>query len=131
MKGKRHTTEQVATRGLIGSGERVMIAGLIVKGTSSRTVFARVAGPSLTAFGIQNAVANPKLTVYNSSGQVIAANDNWGTSTTSSTLQQWGVAPTNANEPALILTLAPGAYTVIADNNGQEGVANIEVYELR
>ena len=62
---------------------------------------------------------------------MIAANDNWGTSTTSSTLQQWGVAPTNANEPALILTLAPGAYTVIADNNGQEGVANIEVYELR
>ena len=129
--GEENRLGAVATRGLIGSGERVMIAGLIVKGTSSRTVFARVAGPSLTALGIQNAVANPKLTVYNSSGQVIAANDNWGTSTTSSMLQQWGVAPTNANEPALILTLAPGAYTVIADNNGQEGVANIEVYELR
>lgn len=129
--GQENRLGAVSTRGLIGSGERVMIAGLIIKGTSSRTVFARVTGPSLTALGIQNAVANPKLTVYNSSGQAIATNDNWGTATTSSMLQQWGVAPTNANEPAMILTLAPGAYTVIADNNGQEGVAAIEVYELR
>jgi hypothetical protein len=122
----------VATRGVVGSGEKVMIAGVIIKGSSPRTVFARVTGPSLAALGVQNTVANPRLSVFGSNSQLIATNDNWQTDTNSTMLQRWGAAPTNANEPALIMTLSPGVYTVIADTNGgPEGIANIELYELR
>ncbi len=129
--GEENRLVNVSTRGVFGNGERSMIAGFIVGGTTSRTVAIRATGPSLAAFGIPNAAANPKFTVFDSGGKVVASNDDWARDATAPMVRDWGLAPTSASEAAMLLTVAPGAYTVVVENTGGEGVGLVEVYEVR
>ena len=41
-----------------------MIAGFIVQGSAPKRVLIRAAGPSLTQFGVPNALANPRLELH-------------------------------------------------------------------
>ncbi|HSP45244.1 MAG TPA: Calx-beta domain-containing protein, partial [Chthoniobacterales bacterium] len=127
----------ISTRGFIQTGDNVMIGGFIVVGQSSR-VLIRATGPSLIPFGINNALANPQLELHDSNG-TLAGNNDWQTtqiggiitSDQSAAIQNSGLAPGNAAESAIIATLAPGAYTAIAQGvNGGTGVGVIEVFAL-
>jgi len=127
----------ISTRGFIQTGDNVMIGGFIVVGNSSK-VLVRATGPSLIPFGINNALANPRLELHDGNG-TLAANDDWQTTqiggiiTTdqSGAIQNSGLAPSNAAESAIIATLAPGNYTAIAQGvNGGTGVGLIEVFAL-
>jgi hypothetical protein len=127
----------ISTRGFIQTGDNVMIGGFIVVGNSSK-VFIRATGPSLIQFGINNALANPRLELHDGNG-TLAANDDWqstqlgGIITTdqSGAIQNSGLAPSNPAESAIIATLAPGNYTAIAQGvNGGTGVGLIEVFAL-
>jgi bifunctional N-acetylglucosamine-1-phosphate-uridyltransferase/glucosamine-1-phosphate-acetyltransferase GlmU-like protein len=127
----------ISTRGFIQTGDNVMIGGFIVVGQSSKVII-RATGPSLIPFGISNALANPRLELHDANG-TLAGNDDWQTtqlsgiitSDQSAAIQNSGVAPTNPAESAIIATLAPGAYTAIAQGvNGGTGVGLVEVYAL-
>ena len=61
------------------SGDNVLINGFVVSGPGPKTVVVRALGPSLSSFGLSGVLADPVLTVYNSSGEIIASNDNWQT----------------------------------------------------
>ncbi|MBS0658767.1 MAG: hypothetical protein JSR82_11045 [Verrucomicrobia bacterium] len=118
----------VSTRGVVGTGDAVMIAGFVVKGADSKTVVVRAIGPSLTAAGVSGALSDPSLELYNAAGTLVQQNDNWA-DTQSAALTAAGLAPANARDAALIATLAPGAYTaVIRGVGGATGVALAEVY---
>ncbi len=66
-----------------------------------------------------------------SSGQLVALNDNWQTDGNAARVQSVNLAPTRPEEAALDLTLNPGTYTAILRGaNGTTGVALIEVYDL-
>ncbi len=54
-----------------------MIGGFIVAGTESKRVIVRAIGPELTQYGIPNALLNPTLELHDSTGALIASNDNW------------------------------------------------------
>ena len=55
-------------------------------------------------------LADPTLTLVRSSDRpVIATNDNWQSAANSAQLQAAGVAPSNALESAILITLDPGA----------------------
>ena len=84
----------------------------------------------LAAFGIANPLANPTLTLVRSSDQtVIATNDNWGSAANAAQIQSSGFAPSNALEPAILVTLAPGAYTAILSGvSGGTGTGIVAVY---
>jgi hypothetical protein len=122
----------ISTRGWVGAGGDVMIGGFVILGDGPQTVAIAVKGPSLGQFGIQNALAYPQFTLVRSSDQVaIASNDNWGDAPNKQDLFNSGFAPGNPLEPALLVTLGPGAYTVIVSgvaNSG--GVALLEIYAL-
>jgi hypothetical protein len=110
----------ISTRGQVLTGNDVMIAGFIVQGTGPQTVVLNVAGPSLVNAGIASALANPTLTLVRSSdGAVIAANDNWQQAANAAQIQASGFAPNHSLEPAIMMSLAPGAYTAIV-----QGVAS-------
>ena len=117
----------ISTRGFVGTGESVMIGGLVVQGSAPRTVVVRALGPSLSAFGVPGVLQNPQLQLFSGSTQ-IAFNDNWQ-DTDAAAIIDSGFAPTHPLESAIRITLAPGAYTAIVTGlGGATGVGIVEVY---
>ena len=126
----------ISTRGKVLTGNDVMIAGFIIQGTATQTVVINVAGPNLANFGIANPLQNPTLRIVRSSDQVtIASNDNWQTQTNPgdvAAIQATGFQPNHPNEPAVIMTLPPGAYTAIVEGvAGGTGVALVGVFAVQ
>jgi len=124
--------QNLSTRGSVAGGDNVLINGFIIRGTDPRTVILRALGPSLSGFGIPHALPDPVLSLYNSSGTLIATNDNWQSDIGSVFLEQNGYAPSNPAEAATLQpNLAPGAYTmVVTGKNITQGISLAEVYEL-
>jgi len=120
----------ISTRGFVQTGGDVMIGGFIIQGSGSQTVAITATGPSLAPFGISNYLANPSISVVRSSDQaVIASNDNWQSDPNAAALQASGFAPGDPVEAGLLLTLPPGAYTVIVQGvGGGTGVAVVGVF---
>ena len=119
----------ISTRGVVQSGDNVMIAGTILGGDtgSSRRVLIRALGPSLP---VDDKLADPTLDLVDANGTVVRANDNWW-SDQHREIQASGVAPTKYFEAALAQTLQPGSYTAIVRGAGEyTGVAIVEVYAL-
>ena len=67
----------MSTRGSVGTGDNVLISGFIVGDVDSATVVVRALGPSLASYGVSGVLSDPTLTIYDSTGAVIASNDNW------------------------------------------------------
>ncbi len=111
----------------------MLIGGLIVRGTGSSDVILRAIGPSLTQYGISNALADPTLEFYDSNGTLIAFNDNWDDDAIQAgRIQRSGFAPPNRYESAMALTLSPGNYTaIVRGKNGSLGVGLFELYDPR
>jgi hypothetical protein len=122
----------VSTRGQVSTGGDVMIGGFVIQGSSPQTVVVRARGPSLTQFGIPNALANPSLTLVRASDNAtLATNDDWGSAANAAQLVSSGFAPSNPLESAILVTLQPGAYTaLVAGAGGGSGVGMVEVYKV-
>jgi hypothetical protein len=121
----------ISTRMKVGTGQNVLIGGFIVKGSQSKTLILRAIGPSLTASGVANVLADPVLEVHDSTGAVIASNDDWQESAQASQIQQSGLAPTSSAESAILITLSPGNYTaVVSGYGGAQGNGLVEAYEM-
>ena len=121
----------ISTRGVVRTGNEVMIGGFIVGGSKSRTLLARAIGPSLTGAGVSNPLPDPKLALHNGSGTLVASNDDWR-SQQEQQIRQTGLPPQSDKESAILTTLAPGAYTaVVSGANEGTGVALIEVYQVQ
>ncbi|MEP6699068.1 MAG: matrixin family metalloprotease [Verrucomicrobiota bacterium] len=121
----------ISTRLRVGVGDSVLIGGFIISGTVAKQVIFRATGPSLAGAGIAGALADPTLEVRDSTGALIASNDNWQTSAQASQIASSGLAPTNSLESAIIATLAPGSYTAIVQGrNSSTGVGLVEGYEI-
>jgi Tol biopolymer transport system component len=121
----------ISTRAFAQTGDNVMIGGLIVTGSDSENVIVRAIGPSLTQYGIANALADPMLELHDSNGNTIASNDNWIDASNKQAIIDSGLAPSNNLESAILTSLNPGSYTAIVHgvNNGT-GVALVEVFGL-
>ncbi len=119
----------ISTRLDVQTGENVLIGGFIITGTEPKEVALRGIGPSLTALGVAGALADPVLELHKPDGSIIA-NDNWK-ATQQAAITAAGLALTNDLESAILVTLAPGPYTVIlSGKNGGQGVGLIEAYDL-
>jgi hypothetical protein len=100
----------ISTRGLVQTDDNVMIGGFILGGSTNVTdVLVRALGPSLTNYGIADALADPTLELHSADGTVIASNDNWK-DTQETEIEATGLAPSMDEESALLQTLPPGAY---------------------
>jgi hypothetical protein len=120
----------VSTRGFVETGNNVMIGGAILRGTASARVLLRAIGPSLTNFGVSNALPDPTLELHDGNGALIAANDNWRTDQEADIIAT-GLPPSNNLESAIVRDLVPGSYTaIVRGSNNTTGVALIEAYGL-
>ena len=121
----------ISTRGAVGTGEEVMIAGLIVAGPDAARVLFRGIGPSLRRADIPEALSDPQLEVVNSQGNKLAGNNNWEDSQQAA-IAATGAAPEENVEAAIIVDLPPGNYTALLSGlNGGTGVGLVEAYHLQ
>src|ERR1700694_813737 len=120
----------ISTRGFVETGDNVMIGGTIIIGSAPTRVLLRAIGPSLTNFGVPNALRDPTLELHDGNGALIASNDNWR-SDQEAEISATTIAPTDDLESAILRTLPPGAYTAIVRGSGNAtGVAVVEAYQL-
>lgn len=128
----------MSMRGRSGAGEDALVAGFICN-EGSRQVLIRAVGPTLRGFGVNGALGDPRLTVYDSAGRVVAENDNWSAAGASETARIVAAAqrvgafalPASSPDAAVLITVPPGSYTVQAQAAaGANGTALIEVYEV-
>lgn len=128
----------VSVRGNAGSGNETLIAGFTIEPTL-RTVLIRGIGARLSDFGVTGTLPDPRITVYDGAGRVVAENDNWSaTGDTNATLIGEAAAKVGAfplvagsRDAALLRMLPPGAYTVhVSGVGGGAGIALLEVYQV-
>jgi hypothetical protein len=129
------TALNISTRVDVETGDDVGIGGFIITGTDPKMVVIRGLGPSLSSAvpPVAGALSDPLLELHDSTGAIIATNDNWMTNSVGdqTTLANNGLAPADDLEAALVRTLDPGAYTaIIKGSHGEMGVALVEAYNL-
>jgi len=127
----KSTLANTSTRGLVQTGDNVLIGGFIVGDGETDTVVIRAIGPSLADQEVADPLQDPTLDLYNSDGAVIMSNDNWRDSQ-ETLLQSSGLTPTNDFESAIITSLAAGEYTaIVRGKNDTTGVALVEIFNLQ
>ena len=143
----------ISTRGVVRTGDEIMIGGFVVQGNAPKTVLVRGRGPALggAPFFVPGTLANPLLRMFSGSA-VIAQNDNWQDAPSCSPgftcggpaqITATGLDPCQPNpgqttpppgcalESAVLITVPPGAYTVqLSGASGETGVGLVEVFEV-
>jgi subtilisin family serine protease len=146
---KRTLMGNVSARAKVEHGDRIVIGGFVVgppgpcglagacggagQPPCCLTVAIRGLGPSLTPFGVPNALPDPKLQLNDYAGFPIWSNDDWGNMPPAQQAQlaNAGLTPTDPHEAAIVWTLAPGTYTVFMESQDkEEGIGLFEIYEL-
>jgi hypothetical protein len=120
----------ISTRGLVQTGDDVLIAGTIVVGQTPQKVLVEALGPSLSVPG---ALADPTLELRDGNGALLDSNDNWVDSPNKQAIIDSTIPPTNDLESAIVATLPAGGapYTaVVRGVNNAVGVGVIEVFAL-
>jgi len=128
------TLGNISTRGLVQTGDDVVIGGFILDaGSVSTNVIIRGIGPSLSSSGITGALSDPTIDLRDASGNRIAFDNDWQDNAASAAkITAAGLAPTDPKEAAIYSTLAPGPYTaILAGRNGATGIGLVEVYQLQ
>ena len=153
----------LATRGYADIG-REMIAGFAVQGNPGETkrILIRVQGPNLAKYGVTGAMPDPCLELHAADSTILIANDDWSAGDTTvvggvgndftpvvasyseQAIAATGLAPKNRREPAVLVDLLPGTYSVVVKpfeklnptppatpQIAQPGVAIVEVFEIK
>ncbi|XOV89516.1 MAG: hypothetical protein ACFHX7_06430 [Pseudomonadota bacterium] len=129
-EGPASRLKNLATRGFVGTGDNVLIGGLIITGTEPKTVVIRARGPALADAGVTGALLDPEMALF-SGATVIDSNDNWETHPGVDLIPE-DLKPTSyPNEAVIATTLAPGAYTaIVGGKDGTTGIGLVEIFEV-
>ena len=122
----------ISARGLVGGRDNTLIGGFIIGGSAlaNNAIVVRAIGPSLARSGISNPLSDPVLELHDSSGAIIASNNDWQ-DTQKTQITASGLAPTDPHESAIFATLPADNYTAVvrsADNT--LGTALVEVFSV-
>jgi hypothetical protein len=124
----------LSSRGRLDSngGAETLIAGFVLGGKNPKRMLLRAVGPSLGRFGVQNALRNPRLQLFDHTGQVIAQNDDWENAILIDSVGDLVGAfklDRNSMDSSLLATLDPGVYSAQVHSSGGNGVALVEIYD--
>ncbi len=125
----------ISARVNVGTQGNVLIVGFVIGGSTAKTVLIRASGPALNAFGVAGTLPDPLLDLY--SGTTVLASDfAWAgdsaIASAAATVGAFAWTDATSDDSAVLLTLAPGAYTAqVSGAAGDTGVALIEVYEVQ
>ncbi len=145
----------ISSRALVGTGSKSLVAGFWVVGSTSQTLLIRALGPGLAANAPAlsgQTLARPALTLFDSTGNIIATNIGWGSaptpggSTVAAAIQPATTAimgkvyastvAAGSADCAMVVTLPAGSsgasgYTAqVSSADSTTGIALIEVYNV-
>ena len=136
---KDHALVNISTLARLNSGSDSIVSGFVISGASPRTVLLRAVGPTLAAFGINDALGNPVLSIFQGD-RLVGTNAGWG-GTTAATAEgltdafdragAFRLIDATSRDAAVVASLVPGSYTVqVKSGDGGTGAALLEVYDL-
>jgi uncharacterized delta-60 repeat protein len=125
----------VSSRGAAGIGGNALISGFVLEGGLSSRLLLRGVGPGLTQFGATHTVADPVITLFDSTGQTLGSNDNWVSSVndiSTAALRAGAFALTRGSKDAAVLaTLPSGVYTIqVTSDSATAATALLEIYQV-
>ena len=122
----------------VSGGEDALTSGFVISGQNPRQVLVRAVGPSLSAFGLADALERPLLSVFQSN-RLLVENGGWGLDADTitqltATFDRAGAfrfSEDSSRDAAVLLTLQPGPYTMqVKSADGKAGAALLEVYDV-
>jgi hypothetical protein len=136
----------LSARADIGTGNNILIGGFATGGTGTKQILIRGAGPALSAFLGNNALANPQLTLLDPSGSIVSSNLGWGTAPTPgpsagayspmaaslTLMNSTGAYPYQAGslDTATLITAPVGSGTAqVSGASGATGIGLVEFYD--
>jgi hypothetical protein len=132
----------ISARVQVGTQSNILIAGIVIGGTTAKTLLIRASGPALVPFGVTGTLPDPELSLYQSnpdgSSTELVSNTGWGGGTvianTAASVGAFSWTNPASADSALVVTLPPGGYTVqvagAAGTATDTGVALVEVYDV-
>ena len=123
----------LSVRADVQTDDNVLIDGLILRGRNSSRVLFRALGPSVKSNGnpVPGSLQNPTMELRDQNGVLLQANDDWQQAPNASEIQSTGLAPSDSQESAILLSLTPGNYTsIVRGVNRTTGIALSETYKL-
>jgi hypothetical protein len=133
------TLVNISTLARVTSATDSIVSGFVISGSTTRSVLVRAVGPTLSAFGVNNALKAPVLSVQQGD-RLIATNNAWAGATRAATedvldafdrVGAFRFVDEASKDAALVVSLPPGSYTVqVKSGDGTAGAALLEVYDL-
>ncbi len=128
----------LSTRGFIGTGDAIMIGGLVIGGEGSMRILIRGIGPNLDGLSENEILADPVLQLLDlgNGGALLEANDNWQDSNGPAIAAAADAVftPQFANgstDSAILRDLESGTYGIfLLGANGGTGIGQIEIWEV-
>lgn len=120
----------LSARAFSSTGDKVLISGVILRGETSTRLLFRALGPELKAQGVLEAHDDTLLTLYNSEGAKIAANDDWQLAHNAAEIEATGIAPLDSREAAILAPAISGTYTCVARGKSDSGIVLLEAYQI-
>ncbi len=122
----------LSTRGHVSAGQTEIIAGFVIGGNAPRTILLRGVGPGLAPFGVTDALAQPRLRLFDREGRPLQEAFAWGgAAALDAAFDRLGAFKFAAasTDAALLVTLAPGNYTLHLGTVAGAGSALVEIYD--
>ncbi|HVU33227.1 MAG TPA: glycoside hydrolase family 43 C-terminal domain-containing protein [Opitutaceae bacterium] len=134
----------LSTRGIVSTGDNVLIAGFVIAGSGEKTLLIQVSGLTLRRFGITGEIGRPHMTLVQHTATAdvtLAENSDWqlaGPTLPALAAQVGALTLTPSTDPAhgdagMVVKLQPGAYTVVVSPDAQsattDGIGLIELYD--
>jgi hypothetical protein len=126
----------LSTRGYVPAGG-ALTPGFYLRGSGAKAVIIRGVGPTLSGFGVNGPLSDPKMELIPVGGATLLTNDDWGTNANLPALRAAAPFPLveGSKDAAALATLSTATnsgYTVRIAPSGAAtaGIAMAEVYDL-
>lgn len=119
----------LAVRSQLLGEDDVLTVGFALQTATPKPLLVRAVGPTLGQFGVANALADPRLEIYDQTAVKIGENDNWRPGEADAFASTGAFAlPEGSADAGLVVALASGSGTAQVRGTGP-GIVLVEIYD--
>lgn len=118
----------LSVRATIGRDGHGLNVGFVLRGEAAKLLLVRAIGPALRSFGMSDAVADPRLTLYSAAGAAVAGNDDWRADDADFFARLGAFALSAGSADAAVAFRAPGGAGTAVVEADAGGVVLAEIY---